>query len=331
MPTQHQYTDIVKNNVTMNRSVQVLYDVLKARGLHPEAVASVRGTMLLFEYAGRLRAINGTAPDLSSATGRTIANNKHLSYIVARKVGVRTPETVLYESSQQAAAFMRTHGRIVVKPLDAAHGDGVSVGIETEDALRRAVREAQRHSPTVILQQQVSGADIRVLVAGDTVVAVAERRPAYVTGDGTQTIETLVEQENENPLRGVHYEKPMNVIDVERAKQYVGARFATEIPAEKTRVQVVGTANIGSGGTAVNRTDTVPPQLCDEAVRFATEVGLFICGVDFMYDETTKDWYFIEVNSSPSFGLHLWPSEGEAIAVADRCVEALLARYDTED
>lgn len=314
----------------MNTSVKLIFNELTAREINVQSITrSDGGTLLLFEYEGLLRAVSGTSPDLSNATGKDIADDKHASYVVAQRVGATLPATAQYISLVQAEAFLREHSMVVVKPADAAHGEGVSVGIDTTEKLQKAIEVAQGVSSKVLIQEQVAGSDLRVLVVGDSVVAVAERVPASIVGDGTQTIRALIESENNtNPLRGVNYEKPLNQVNIDRSAQFLGEdHIDAVIPARDEVVRVAGVANIGGGGTAINRTDQVPSELTEAAVAFAKTIGLFVCGVDFMYDASTRKGYFIEANVSPSFGLHVWPSEGEPINVAQKYVDILLAEY----
>ena len=310
----------------MNTSVRLLYEGLLKRGISVEAVALPAGsTLLLFEYKGRQRAIKGVSPDLSSGTGRVIADNKYASSLVARKVGASIPETVLYESDSRAEAFLLSNTPIVVKPLDAAHGNGIAVGVETLSDLKAAIRRAEQFSEQVLLQAMVSGVDLRLLVVKDKVVAATERVPAIVVGDGEHAIYELIERENENPLRGEYYEKPLNRIDATKARQYLGdERWRNEIPVEDQIVQVVGTANIGSGGKSINRTGQLPEAILNEAVRIAMAAGLYVCGVDFLYDAAKATWFFIEINASPSFGLHIWPTEGRSEDVVAIYLDAVL-------
>jgi hypothetical protein len=182
-----------------------------------------------------------------------------------------------------------------------------------------------------LLQQQVSGNDLRILIIDGQLAAASERVPASVVGDGSSTIMQLIEKENiTNSLRGVNYEKPLNKIDVDSALQFLGESVLHTIPKKGESVQVVGTANIGTGGHAINRTDAVPAAIIDEAKKFASSTGVYTCGVDFLYDQSSQSWYFIEANSSPSFGLHLWPTEGEAINVTQIFVTRLLNSYEAQ-
>jgi len=313
----------------MKTSVKQIYDALCAQHIDIEIVQlSDEATLLLFTYEGKLRAISGTSPDLTSSTGRTIANNKYASAQVARRLDIPLPETVLYEDDAQARAFLERRQVMVVKPLDAAHGNGVTTAIRSVEQLQKAVKSAQEQSSTVLLQQQVSGTDLRILVIGGELAAVAERVPAKVVGDGQLSIAALIAKENDtNPLRGVNYEKPLNQIDVTAAVRYIGEDGMLRVPDEGESVQVVGTANIGTGGHAVNRTGEIPAQIVEQAVTFAKETGAFMCGVDFLYDQTAQAWYFIEANSSPSLGLHLWPTIGESVDVTTLYVDRLLEQY----
>ena len=52
-----------------------------------------------------------------------------------------------------------------------------------------------------MVEQFIPGADYRLLVIGDRLVAAALREPAQVVGDGRSTIRQLVEEVNRDPRR----------------------------------------------------------------------------------------------------------------------------------
>jgi len=316
----------------MRKSVEQIYNRLIAHNIEVVHQALPGGgTLLLFNYGGKLRAISGVSPDMTGATGRTIANNKYASFVVANQLGIPVPETVEYDDVVQAEAFLAKHGTVVVKPLDAAHGKGVRTGITSNGVLHEFAAKAKAESDAVLLQQQVSGDDLRVLIIDGKLAAVAQREPAAVVGDGERTISQLIDHENDtNALRGVNYEKPLNRIDKQAATDFIGETGLARVPAQGEQVRVVGTANIGTGGYAINKTNEVPAGLVAHAIRFADETRAFVCGVDFLYDTEAGKWYFIEANSSPNFGLHMWPSVGEPVDVATQFVDALLAVYEAE-
>lgn len=313
----------------MNTSIRLINEELNRRGIVTEPVPLPgNSTIIYFEYKGKQHAIKGTIPDLSAFTGRLIADDKRAAYAMARRLNMSLPATTTHETLAQSINFLATHKRVVVKPLDSSHGNGITTAVTTERQLVKAIKHAQRFSPTTLIQQQVAGIDLRLLVIDGKVAAVSQRVPASVVGDGSSSIQKLIRQENLNPLRGEYYEKPLNRINESTARVFLGKKGLKSVPKKDERVQVVGTANIGSGGHAVNLTGKIPQQLVDEAERLAGAVSLFACGVDFMYDQEAEKGYFIEANGSPSFGLHMDPTEGERVDVVTIFVDALLARYD---
>lgn len=312
---------------TTSRSV---YDELISRGIPVQYQQVGETSFFLYPYRGELHAMTGISTDLSSSTSRTICNNKDITTVLGQALGVHMPATIVYDTDEAAHRFLDEQGLIVVKPADSAHGNGVTINVATHDQLSIAMERARQFAlkDRVILQQQVTGNDYRVLVIDGSAVAVSERVPASVVGDGVHTIAELIEIENAtNPQRGHNYEKPLNIIDVEAVQVFLGDKM-NDVPAANETVAVVGTANMGTGGKAINRTNEVPAGMKEEAERIASTINAFTCGVDFMYDPARDAYYLIELNSSPSFGLHHAPSEGEAIDVAKIFVDKLLARYD---
>ncbi len=292
------------------------------RGYACEAIEDQLPPILLVytDTHGKHRYISGTLADKSSAVARRIADDKLATATIARSLGLTLPDTVLYQSPEQAMEFLERYGKIVVKPLDSAHGNGVSVNI-TAEKLQSAIENALQFSDVVLLQQQVSGRDIRLLYIGGAFCAASERKPASVQGDGQRTIQQLIEATNAQPERGENYHTKYNRIPLPVSEAFLGERLH-DVPLQGEDVQVVGTANIGSGGTAIDTTDTTAPELIEQGKRLVDEIQAGVCGVDFIVGADAS--YLIEVNASPSFGLHHYPHEGQPRDVTARFVDWLL-------
>ena len=56
-----------------------------------------------------------------------------------------------------------------------------------------------------------------MLVIGGKVIAVAERIPAHVIGDGTHTIRELIDAANQDPRRGVGHTKVLTRLECDDA------------------------------------------------------------------------------------------------------------------
>lgn len=320
--------------INLKITARSIYDELTARDIDVQIMRLAHTQALVFDYRGRPRVIIGANPDVSSASASVIAQAKHLTYAMLQRYPVATmPASELYIDGERAKEFLDVHKRIVTKPVDGAHGNGVTINITNPEQLDAAVAVAKEHSGSgaVMMQQQVSGVDLRVLIIDGECIGAVRREPASVTGDGAHTINELVARENShNDDRGdTPYTKKLNKIDVEAVMRYLSQEQRDYIPREGEICCVVGTANIGTGGRSIECRDMIPQEIIDEALAVAGLSGAFICGVDFLYDESQGTWCLIEINASPSFGLHMMPSEGHAIMDLPKLyVDKLLAKYN---
>jgi cyanophycin synthetase len=88
------------------------------------------------------------------------------------------------------------------------------------------------------------------------------------------------------------------------------------------------TANLSTGGTAIDLTDVVHPDNREMAERAIRAIGLDVGGVDFLTDDITRSYKevggaIVEVNAAPGFRMHVAPSEGEPRDVAGKVMDML--------
>ncbi|MDO4781570.1 MAG: hypothetical protein Q4A34_04265 [Candidatus Saccharibacteria bacterium] len=312
-----------------------IYHELQKRGIVPKSHRSSGVSCLSFPYAGRTRFITGSSPDLSAATGRTIVDRKDLVHAIladwSEFVKWLVPSE-LYSDDDQAAAFLSQHDTIVVKPTDAAHGDGVVMNVDSSEKLAKAVAYAQQYSKKgeVMLQRQMSGGDYRLIVIDGEVVAAIQRCPAKVYGDGIHTIAELVLMDNaNNPHRGKRpYEKSMDPISMAAVEKYLTQEELQRVPAVSEAVQVVGTANICTGGYARECLSAIPEDIVRMAVSVTQHFGLFICGVDIIAQDGFGEAKLLELNASPGLMPYYDPLYGNPANIPELFVRRLLAAYD---
>ncbi|HVI34020.1 cyanophycin synthetase [Phenylobacterium sp.] len=280
----------------------------------------------------------------ASITGRTsfigveTASDKALTKALLSKAGVPVPEGAVVRSADEAVReAARLRGPVVVKPLDGNHGRGVTTGLTEEADIRRAFQVAAQHSRRVVVEQHFQGNDHRLLVVGGELVAVAERIPAHVVGDGQSTVAELIEAVNRDPRRGEGHEQVLTRIKVdEQVRQLLAAGGMTleSRPAAGQVVYLRGTANLSTGGTAVDRTDEIHPDNVCIAVRAAMSLGLDIAGIDFISPDISKSAReagggIVEVNAAPGFRMHLQPTVGRPRPVAPAVVRMLFPKGET--
>ena len=263
-----------------------------------------------------------------------ISCDKEDTHNLLRDLGLPVPQQHLVYSERGAArAAERLGFPVVVKPLDANHGRGVSINLVDEDQVRTAygtARESARGN-SVLVESFIEGMDHRMLVVNDELVAVAKRVPGHVVGDGERTIAELVDIVNEDPQRGIGHEKVLTRLDLdhqaERLMEKDGVDKDTVLPAGEV-FYLRSTANLSTGGTAIDLTDVVHPDNREMAVRAVQAVGLDVGGVDFLTADITKSFKqvggaIVEINAAPGFRMHVAPSEGEPRDVSGKVMDML--------
>ena len=137
----------------------------------------------------------------------------------------------------------------------------------------------------IVVERYLAGKDYRILVVDKRVVAVAERVPAHVVGDGVLTVGELVEIANADPRRGIGHEKVLTRIPVNERTLETLARQGLaldSVPDAGQHVRLQQTGNMSTGGTSIDRTDEIHPVNAEIARQAAMIIGLDVAGVDMI-------------------------------------------------
>ncbi len=220
---------------------------------------------------------------------------------------------------------------IVIKPLDGNHGKGASINVKKWEDAVTGLAYAKNYSRRVIVEKFITGFDFRVLIIDHKLVAAAKREPAHVKGDGTQTIQQLIDETNQDPRRGYGHENVLTQIDVDRDTLDLLEKLGYTLETVPNRGEIVylkSTANLSTGGTSVDVTDMMHPENIFLCERISRVIGLDVCGIDIMAENLTQPLKenggcILEVNAAPGFRMHLAPSEGLPRNVAAPVIDML--------
>lgn len=307
----------------------------QAAGLPPNTLrfyaAAKRRGIPAVEECGAIRLGWGRQAELfdSSFTGRTpqvatrLARNKHLAGQLLAAAGVPVPRGSLAANLDAARRLAEQFGwPVVVKPANLDQGLGVVPGIRDTEALARAFQAADALSPgAVLVERHVSGADHRMLVVGGRLLMASRRIPGGVTGDGRCRIAELVERVNADPLRGSSKRSLLIRIAIDDEARACLAEQGLDqdsVPEAGRFVPLRRTANISTGGTALDVTARVHPDNRLVVERAARRLGLDIAGVDFLCPDIGRSWREVggavcEVNAQPGFRPHWLGDPGRDI------------------
>jgi cyanophycin synthetase len=313
-------------------STQAIVDVARRRHI-PWTRLNDRNLIQL-GWGVRGRRIRATVTSDTSLIGAEMARDKDEAAMVLGRAGVPTPAWRRATTVDEAVEYASRLGYpVVIKPVDGHHGRGVTLDIASENAVRAAYPSAIRASrrSEVIVQRQIAGRDHRLLVIGDRLIACAERVPASVIGDGRHTIGELVERENEDPRRGVGHSRELTRMTIdEPVRSLLTARGLTpdSVPDAGQTIALARAANLSTGGTSIDRTDEVHPDVARMAELAARVVGLDVAGIDIITTDIGRPLHetngaMIEINAGPGLRMHTRPTVGRGRNVGGAVLDHL--------
>ncbi|MEY4141151.1 MAG: hypothetical protein RL110_522 [Bacteroidota bacterium] len=286
-------------------------------------------------YGENQKRIRATVTSETSSIGVELAGNKEETKYLLEQSEVPVPKgQIIRNESQLEDVCKRVGFPLVVKPIDGNHGRGITVNIQSLEEALPAFHAAKKVSNSVIIERFITGVDYRLLVINHRFVAAALRTPAHVVGDGTSTVQALIDQVNADPRRGYGHEKILTQITINeltlgliKAKGY---SLDSVIPKDEMLI-LKDTANLSTGGTAEDVTDFVHPANIAMAERISRIINLDICGIDIMTSDISKplketNGAVLEVNAGPGFRMHLAPAKGLPRNVAAPVIEKLFPK-----
>lgn len=291
-------------------------------------------SLVQFGHGKYQQRIQATVTSQTSHIAVEISCDKEDTHNLLNDLGLPVPQQrMIYSAKEAIRAANRIGYPVVVKPLNANHGRGVSIDLTTAEQIEIAFAHArdQGTSRAVLVESFLTGMDHRMLVVNGELVAVAKRVPGHVIGDGKSTISELIDTVNQDPRRGVGHEKVLTRLELDNQAERLleESDLTTESVLEQGREFFLrSTANLSTGGTAIDVTDIVHPDNRTMAERAVKAVGLDVGGVDFLTSDITQSYKeigggIVEINAAPGFRMHVAPSEGTPRDVSGKVMDML--------
>ncbi len=289
--------------------------------------------LIQFGYGKYQQRVQAALTSHSNVLGVELACNKENTKKILAHLGVPVPLGKTIYAFKELEDTINDLGGfpIVIKPLDGNHGRGITIDIQSWEQAEIAYDRARDVSKGVIVEHFYQGRDHRILVVNHQVVAVAERVPAHVVGNGTDTIGSLVDRENQDSRRGEGHDNILTQIQLDAATDEMLIRQGFTLDTILPSAQICylrATANLSTGGIAIDRTDEIHPDNIWLAERVSRIIGLDVAGIDVITTDITKplreaDGVIVEVNAAPGLRMHLAPSQGVGRNVAAPILQML--------
>ncbi len=264
---------------------------------------------------GRRFYFRGTIFDLNTLGASEVARDKDYAAYFMESLGYPVPEGRAFYSDRtcewlgsdlnKAAAYdyaLKLRFPVIVKPNSRSQGRGVQK-VHGEQEFFEAVETVFNYDKVVLVQRPIAGADYRILVLDDEVIAAYRRTPLAVVGDGESTIFDLLARKQEQfSVDG--RDTKINIRDRRiQAKLSNSQLGMSSVPGKGESVYLLDNANLSSGGDAEDVTDQIDECIKEVAIRLTSDMGLRFCGVDVItpdpIDQLVRDYTVIEINSTP--------------------------------
>ncbi|HFI0114284.1 TPA: bifunctional glutamate--cysteine ligase GshA/glutathione synthetase GshB, partial [Streptococcus suis] len=263
--------------------------------------------------------------------------NKVVTKKILDQAGFPVPAGAEFANKEDA---LRYYGQvassaIVVKPKSTNFGLGISIFQEPASLAdyEKALDIAFSEDSHVLVEEFVAGTEYRFFILGSKCEAVLLRVAANVVGDGSSTIRELVDQKNQDPLRGRDHRSPLEIInlgDIELLMlEQQGYTPDTVLP-EGVQAFLRGNSNISTGGDSIDMTDQMDQSYKQLAADMATAMGAWACGVDLIIPDRTKpaskdkpNCTCIELNFNPAMYLHTYTYTGPGQSITPKILRKL--------
>ncbi|MBM9589233.1 bifunctional glutamate--cysteine ligase GshA/glutathione synthetase GshB [Leptospira sp. 201903075] len=272
---------------------------------------------------------------LDSLMTYLVMENKIASKLVLDEKEIRVPIGRNYSALEEAMADYEffLDKKKVIKPVTTNFGLGIGISDPGDkiEKFESFVKIALGLSNSIIIEEFIEGPEYRFLVLGDEVIAVCNRVPANVVGDGKSSIRQLIQKKNDDPRRGEGHKTALEKIQMSEVEAAIlkdqGLNFES-IPTSGKQIFLRKNSNISTGGDSLDVTDLVHPEFKSIALSAAKAAGAVICGIDIISSQIEskpdpKTYAILEINFNPVLYIHEFPYSGKPRFVGDKILDLL--------
>lgn len=313
--------DSIDRNIILNEAAR--------RGIEIEPFPQSQGYFLLtFKGHKEILGYLNTS-SLGWLAGRISKNKRHTKWLL-RKEGVKTPIGDAFKKGEEGKiSDWVAEKKVIVKPNKGACGKNVYLCKDAYEAIQAAKEIWNSGSPAALVEEFFPGKEYRVFATREGFVAVCNRVPANVIGDGRSTIEDLVEEKNKDrgPPEEHYVWLPIKIDNVVIEFLESRGKNLKYVPKEGEQVFLRANSNLSTGGDSI----TIPRESLDKKVEdiamrclFAVP-GMAYAGIDLICEDIRgfDDYRVIEINKSPGMTNHHYPNFGEPQNAAGALIDQI--------
>ncbi len=267
--------------------------------------------------------VHGERVMLDTPVTLKLAGNKSLVYRLLSEDGYPVPQSRLFtlESIEKAYQFQQNiKGDVVVKPMDSWAGQGVTVNIQTPEALKQAALHASQYGHQLLIENHILGDSYRLLFLNGEFLDAIRRDPPHIVGDGKHTIKQLIRLENtgrEN-APAMTALSPLQIdADCKRTIKELNLSLSY-IPAAEEKINVKKVVNQNTRYDNHVVRDQVHPDVIALGCEISTLYRIELAGLDLITTDISKPLsetggVINEINTTPGLHHHSLVSDEKAV------------------
>lgn len=304
--------------------LEVLKNELKDAGIHFTSFTfKEKERLKIYDNEHLVKKYTKNFYQNNSKFGFKISNDKLLTEKYLKLGDIPTTNSIILKENELNKAISileNTNKQYVIKPLSLANGLGVFTNVTTENIARYwsecidIQKKRKVKTPQILFQEFIEGMEVRVIVTEGKALSATVRTPAYVIGDGNNTIEELIDQKNnEKKKSGFLYNKLIKKND--RLDDYLSSKhLKLDSIIEKEKLVILNPiSNTINGGENIVITDLINDKILKLAEDGVAAIpGIQTAGVDVLVkDLSLSEASILEINKAPAFQLNYYPYIGE--------------------
>lgn len=321
------------------KSVSMLQDYFSPRGYTFEQMtigeAPRRRFVTMKSPEGAYITLSSAVPTypFTSASGREIFIDKTKAYDLAKLLGISIPSSYVVTTERATvealSIMLSTHQMLIAKPHNSYQSRGLTTNITTVDQLKAAIEQASEISEFVLVQQQVTGEELRFIALDGAIRSVLLRQKAFVVGDSTSTVAELIAKENE--IRRTIIDSKVAYPQLDASLIAHDLLTSDRIPDSDERVELNTMTMIRGGASVYDVFKQVHPSYLEVAQRLAERFGKGFMAVDLMIQDYTQpatltNYVMLELNGSISLPMCYSCRDGRHFRIIEDYLGPMLER-----
>jgi cyanophycin synthetase len=197
----------------------------------------------------------------------------------------------------------------VLKPTDQSYGRDVFTNIQNKEQFQNILDKLISKYDNIMYEEQIYGTNYRIFIFHNKVIDIIEKQQPYVIGNGIDTIETLIDDVNNEKIKNKLFKTTMKDSDWEYIRTQ-GDYSKDTILEEGEKIFITLVLNLRNGAIPKRiPLSEVPSENIKLFEKTCQVLNAIVGGIDYISEDIRVPYYvnhgaILELNSNPGIISH---------------------------